>query len=52
MMHDINGPVVLPVTKIPGVFLTGQAVVTPGLLGAVISSFLLYKIITRGNNGN
>lgn len=52
IMHDVCGTTVLPATKVPGVFLTGQAVVTPGLLGAMISSFLLYKIIERGNNGN
>lgn len=52
IMHDISGTTVLPVTKVPGLFLTGQAVVTPGILGAMISSFLLYKIIERGNNGN
>jgi all-trans-retinol 13,14-reductase len=50
IMHDVSGTVVLPVTKVPGIFLTGQAVVTPGLLGGMISSFLLYKIIERGNN--
>jgi len=47
IMHASDGVNVLPVTKIPGIFLTGQAVVTPGLLGALISSFLLYKIIER-----
>ena len=49
IMHDSNGINVFPATKIPGIFLTGQATVTPGLLGALISSFLLYKIVEIGN---
>lgn len=47
--HDINAVPVLPITKIPGLFLTGQGVVTPGLLGAMISSFLLDKLMEKGN---
>ena len=45
IMHDAADVKILPATKVPGIFLTGQAVVTPGLLGALISSFLLDKLI-------
>jgi len=29
-----------PVTKIPGLFLAGQAIVSPGIMGAVLSGLL------------
>ena len=35
----------LPVTRIPELFLAGQAVVAPGLLGAVVSAFLACSFI-------
>jgi all-trans-retinol 13,14-reductase len=44
MMHVSEAAHVMPITKIPGLFLVGQAVVAPGLIGAVISSFLLDKM--------
>jgi len=44
LMHDVNYSPILPVTKIPGIFLGGQSVVAPGILGTMISSFLLDKL--------
>ena len=44
LMHDVNYSPILPVTKIPGIFLGGQSVVAPGILGTMISSFLLDQI--------
>ncbi|MCL2334673.1 MAG: NAD(P)/FAD-dependent oxidoreductase [Endomicrobia bacterium] len=52
IMHCANDAAILPVTKIQGLFLTGQAVVTPGLLGALISSFLLDAMLQRGNDAD
>ena len=36
---------VIPVTKIPGLFLIGQSTVAPGVVGAMISAFLLDKMM-------
>jgi len=47
--RKLNAVSVIPLTKIPGLFLTGQALVSPGLIGAMISAFLLDKIIERAN---
>jgi phytoene dehydrogenase-like protein len=44
VMHRIDTANVLPITKIPGLFTIGQAVVSPGFIGAMISAFLLDKI--------
>ncbi|MDR2709406.1 MAG: NAD(P)/FAD-dependent oxidoreductase [Elusimicrobiota bacterium] len=44
MMHSSNDAAIMPITKIPGLFLVGQAVVAPGLIGAMISAFLLDKM--------
>ncbi|MDR1195067.1 MAG: NAD(P)/FAD-dependent oxidoreductase [Endomicrobium sp.] len=38
---------VMPITKTPGLFLIGQSTVAPGLIGAMISAFLLDKLIER-----
>ncbi|MDR2018066.1 MAG: NAD(P)/FAD-dependent oxidoreductase [Syntrophobacterales bacterium] len=38
--HGINQPSPLPVTKIKNLFLAGQAVTAPGILGAAVSGFL------------
>ena len=38
--HDMTQFTPLPVTRIPGLFLAGQAVTGPGLIGATISAFL------------
>ena len=38
--HKIEQYNPFPVTKIPGLYLAGQSVVAPGLLGTVISAFL------------
>jgi len=45
IMHTVDNLAVLPATKIPGLFLTGQATVAPGLMGAMLSAFLLDKIM-------
>ncbi|MCL2390939.1 MAG: FAD-binding protein [Endomicrobia bacterium] len=52
IMHKANSVAVLPATKIPGLFLTGQAVVAPGLMGALLSSFLTDKIMSSANSKN
>ena len=38
---------VIPITKIAGLFLIGQATVAPGLIGAMISAFFLDKMLER-----
>ncbi|MDR1696579.1 MAG: NAD(P)/FAD-dependent oxidoreductase [Endomicrobium sp.] len=50
IMHKAGRVAVLPATKIPGLFLTGQAVVAPGLMGALLSSFLLDKIMNAADD--
>ncbi|AKL98329.1 phytoene desaturase family protein [Endomicrobium proavitum] len=46
-MHCINNANVMPITKIPGLFLVGQATVAPGLIGSMISAFFLDKLMKR-----
>ncbi|WP_428898341.1 all-trans-retinol 13 [Parelusimicrobium proximum] len=45
MMHDVNKTKILPMTKIKGLYLTGQSVIAPGMLGTIITSLLTDKII-------
>ncbi|MFA7164380.1 MAG: NAD(P)/FAD-dependent oxidoreductase [Desulfoplanes sp.] len=40
MAHTVDQFNPIPATRIPGLFLAGQSVVAPGILGAVISAFL------------
>ncbi|MDR2772338.1 MAG: FAD-dependent oxidoreductase [Elusimicrobiota bacterium] len=44
-MHLNAGAGILPITKIAGLFVIGQGVISPGIIGAMISAFLLDKII-------
>ncbi|MDR2735157.1 MAG: NAD(P)/FAD-dependent oxidoreductase [Spirochaetota bacterium] len=44
-MHDVNKTAVLPTTKIKGLYLTGQSIVTPGLLGAIIASLFVDRLM-------
>ncbi|MEW5773287.1 MAG: FAD-dependent oxidoreductase [Thermodesulfobacteriota bacterium] len=39
-LHGVGQDSPLPVTRAPGLFLAGQAIVAPGLLGAMVSAFL------------
>ena len=41
-IHQFNPA---PVTRVPGVYLAGQGVVAPGLMGALVSAFLVCGII-------
>ena len=43
--HKVGQYNPLPVTKVKGLFLAGQAVAAPGILGAVVSAFLVCGII-------
>ncbi|UCF94441.1 MAG: NAD(P)/FAD-dependent oxidoreductase [Desulfobacterales bacterium] len=43
--HKVGQHNPLPLTKAPGLFLAGQAIVAPGILGAVVSAFLVCGII-------
>ncbi|MDR3049977.1 MAG: NAD(P)/FAD-dependent oxidoreductase [Elusimicrobiota bacterium] len=52
IMHAADGANLLPITKVGGLFLVGQATISPGLIGAMISSFLLDKIVSRAENKN
>ncbi|MDR0822573.1 MAG: NAD(P)/FAD-dependent oxidoreductase [Endomicrobium sp.] len=47
IMHTAESANILPITKVGGLFVVGQATIAPGLIGAMISSFLLDKIIDR-----
>ncbi|MDR2191525.1 MAG: NAD(P)/FAD-dependent oxidoreductase [Endomicrobium sp.] len=47
IMHDVNFAGMLPITKISGLYAVGQAVVAPGLIGAMTSAFLLDKMLER-----
>lgn len=47
VMHDVNKTKILPMTKIKGVYLTGQSVVAPGLFGTIITSLLVDKILEK-----
>ncbi len=44
--HRIEQYNPFPVTKLPGLYLAGQSVVAPGLLGTVVSAFLACGYIT------
>jgi all-trans-retinol 13,14-reductase len=43
--HKVGQYNPLPLTKAKGLFLAGQAVAAPGILGAVVSAFLVCGII-------
>jgi all-trans-retinol 13,14-reductase len=43
--HRINDMPLLPRTSVKGLYLSGQAVVAPGVLGAICSSFLTERFI-------
>lgn len=45
LMHDCFHGQILPMTKIPGIYLAGQSVVAPGILGTMISAFLSDTLI-------
>lgn len=45
LMHDVSKTKVLPFTKIKGLYVSGQSVVAPGLLGTIITSLLVDKLI-------
>jgi all-trans-retinol 13,14-reductase len=45
LMHDVNKTKILPITKIPGLYLTGQSVIAPGFLGALITSLAVDRVI-------
>ncbi|WP_424246117.1 all-trans-retinol 13 [Elusimicrobium posterum] len=45
LMHDVNKTKILPLTKIKGLYVSGQSVVAPGLLGAIITALLMDKLI-------
>lgn len=38
--HDIMGAPLMPITRIPGLFLAGQNILLPGILGGIISAAL------------
>ena len=43
--HKVGQYNPLPLTKAKGLFLAGQAIAAPGILGAVVSAFLVCGII-------
>jgi len=40
VLRGVGQDALLPMTRVPGLFLAGQSVVAPGLLGAMVSAFL------------
>ncbi|WP_027185257.1 phytoene desaturase family protein [Desulfovibrio inopinatus] len=44
-MHTVDQSDVLPMTKVPGLFLAGQATIAPGVLGAIVSSCVACGVI-------
>ena len=44
IMHDVSKTELLPVTKINGLYLTGQAVATPGFFGAISASIIVDRV--------
>jgi len=48
--HKIGQYNPMPVTKLKGLFLAGQAIVAPGVLGAMVSSFLVCGLILGHNH--
>jgi phytoene dehydrogenase-like protein len=44
LMHDAGKTKALPITKINGLYLTGQSVVAPGFFGAIIASLVADKL--------
>ncbi|MDR0646533.1 MAG: NAD(P)/FAD-dependent oxidoreductase [Elusimicrobiota bacterium] len=47
LMHDVNKTKILPITKIPGLYISGRSIIAPGLLGAIITALLVDKIISK-----
>ena len=43
--HAAEAPVPLPLTRLPGLFLSGQNVLAPGVLGAVVSAFVTASLM-------
>ncbi|MDR0953126.1 MAG: NAD(P)/FAD-dependent oxidoreductase [Elusimicrobiota bacterium] len=49
LMHDMYKTKVLPMTKIKGLYLCGQSVLVPGLLGSIITSLMVDKMAEAAN---
>ena len=45
-MHKMT---LFPMTKIKGLFLSGQSVITTGFLGAIITAYVIDKIMEKQN---
>lgn len=49
LMHDARKSKILPMTKISGLYLSGQSVLVPGLLGTIITSLMVDKMTEAAN---
>lgn len=47
--HDMHKITLFPMTKIKGLYLSGQSVITTGFLGAIITAYLIDKIMEKQN---
>ena len=47
--HDMHKMTLFPMTKIKGLFLSGQSVITTGFLGAIITAYVIDKIMEKQN---
>ena len=47
--HDMHKMTLFPMTKIKGLFLSGQSVITTGFLGGIITAYVIDKIMEKQN---
>jgi len=47
--HDMHKLMLFPMTKIKGLYLSGQSVITTGFLGAIITAYVIDKIMEKQN---
>ena len=47
--HDMHKITLFPMTKIKGLFLSGQSVITTGFLGGIITAYVIDKIMEKQN---
>ena len=47
--QDSTKIALLPMTKIKGLYLSGQSIIAPGLLGSIITSYIIDKLMEKEN---
>ena len=47
--HDMHKLTLFPMTKIKGLYISGQSVITTGFLGAIITAYVIDNIMEKQN---